>query len=355
MPTPFERAASVIEAGLANRVFSAASVETGGPDGPHWEQAFGRTRHDDEGRDVRHDTLFDLASLTKVISTTSLAMRLTRDGRLDLHAPVSQWMPEWAQGPFATVVVRNLLDHSSGLPAWLPLYKEHSGRAAFREAIARVPPDYAVGTKSVYSDLGFLTLGHVIESLSRQRIDALFEAMKSETGLPATLRYGATTGHDVAATEHDPWRGRLLQGDVHDENAAALGGVAAHAGLFGTAQDVGAFARIVLRTFNEVTALGNPAVMKLFATRTEVPDSSRALGWDTMMPTSSCGTCMSAAAIGHTGFTGTSLWIDPERERYFVLLTNRVHPTREDNSRIRDVRRAFHDALLSASAAPGSR
>jgi serine-type D-Ala-D-Ala carboxypeptidase len=351
MTAAFERASRVIADGLAARVYSAAAAETGTSGGADWHQTFGRTSHDADARDVTGSTLFDLASLTKVISTTSIAMRLTRDGRLDLHAPVSQWMPEWSDGPYSALTVRNLLDHSSGLPAWLPLYQHHTGREAFREAIAAVPPEYPPGTKSVYSDLGFITLGHVIESVARQRIDALFESFRNEAALPETLRYGAAPGHDVAATEQDPWRGRVLRGEVHDENAAALGGVAPHAGLFGTAHDAGAFARLVLRTFREVTPLGTPSVMKLYAARTGVPDSSRALGWDTMLPSSSCGSHMSAAAIGHTGFTGTSLWIDPARDRYFVLLTNRVHPTREDNSRIREVRRAFHDALLTAAPA----
>jgi CubicO group peptidase (beta-lactamase class C family) len=148
---------------------------------------------------------------------------------------------------------------------------------------------------------------------------------------------------NVAPTEFDPWRGRLCAGEVHDENAFALGGVAAHAGLFGTARDVGAFGRVVLRTFREQTPLGTPALMSVFASRSDVPGSSRALGWDTMLPTSSCGMRMSADAIGHTGFTGTSLWIEPSRDRYYVLLTNRVHPTRQ-NAQIRGVRRAWHDA-----------
>jgi CubicO group peptidase (beta-lactamase class C family) len=151
----------------------------------------------------------------------------------------------------------------------------------------------------------------------------------------------------MAPTEHDDWRGRDLVGEVHDENAAALGGVAGHAGLFGTAASVGAYARLVLRAFTEKTTLGDPELMRRFSSRTRVPGSSRALGWDTMLPTSSCGTRLSASSIGHAGFTGTTLWIDHERDLYVVLLTNRVHPTRE-NTKLTAIRPQVHDAIIEA-------
>ena len=139
----------------------------------------------------------------------------------------------------------------------------------------------------------------------------------------------------------------MIHGEVHDENARALGGVAGHAGLFGTAGDVGAFARLVLRTFHEPTGMGTPSLMRTFAARCQVPASSRALGWDTMRPTSSCGSLLSADAIGHTGFTGTSLWIDHARDLYVVLLTNRVHPTRTNDAHL-SLRPRVHDAIVTA-------
>jgi CubicO group peptidase (beta-lactamase class C family) len=145
----------------------------------------------------------------------------------------------------------------------------------------------------------------------------------------------------------DTWRGRLLTGEVHDENAWALGGVAGHAGLFGTAAAVGAFARAVLHTIAGDAVLASAATMREFITRVDVPGSSRALGWDTMLPTSSCGTRLSPTAVGHTGFTGTSLWIDWERDLYIVLLTNRVNPTRE-NTALRQLRPQIHDAIADA-------
>ena len=339
-----DRAGAVLDAAVDDRAFPGAVAEVGTAAGPAWTYATGRLTYEVQSPGATAATLYDLASLTKVIATTSLAMRLVHDGRLVLESSVREWMPEWREGPFSTVRVRDLLEHSSGLAAWLPLFQSHKGRDEYRRAIAGLAPAYPPRTSSVYSDLGFIVLGHVIESAAGAALGELFDAFRSAAGLPGTLAYGPTGDHDVAPTEFDAWRGRLCAGEVHDENAYALGGVAPHAGLFGNVADVGAFGRVVLRAFREDSALGTPALMSLFAARSEVAGSSRALGWDTMLPTSSCGTRMSASAIGHTGFTGTSLWIDAARDRYFVLLTNRVHPTR-DNNRIRAVRAAFHDAI----------
>ena len=177
-----------------------------------------------------------------------------------------------------------------------------------------------------------MLLGFLLEDAGGAALDTQFEPLARAIGTSIRFRPEATLRDRIAPTEIDPSRGGVLRGEVHDENAAALGGVAAHAGLFGTASAVGVFARTVLTTFQRETPLGNPGSMKLFATVSSVPGSSRALGWDTMRPTSSCGTRMSPAAIGHTGFTGTSLWIDPVHDVYVAFLTNRVHPTRREQS-----------------------
>ena len=341
--TSESRAAAVLDAAVLDGAFPGAVAEIGSASGALWQHATGHLTYEPGAPPAGAGTIYDLASLTKVIATTSIAMRLAGAGALDIEAPVSAWMPEWHDGPFHDVRVRDLLEHSSGLAAWLPLFKEHAGREEFRQAIATLLPGYPPRTASIYSDLGFIVLGHVVESVGGRELDRMFEEFMADASLPALLAYGAPAGAEVAPTEFDPWRGRLPAGEVHDENAAALGGVAPHAGLFGTAASVGAFARLVLRTFDDDTALGTPALMARFATRSTVPASSRALGWDTMLATSSCGERMSEHAIGHTGFTGTSLWIDRARGRYYVLLSNRVHPTRE-NRKIQQVRREFHDA-----------
>jgi len=348
-----DAAARVLDAAVTARAFPGAAAEVGSSDGPLWTHVAGALTYDPDAPRVTCDTRYDLASLTKVIATTSIAMRQARDETLDLDALVQRWLPAWKDGPFAAVRVRDLLEHASGLPDWRPFFKlfdphavPDAARAVVVDAVAAESPAYAPRSKSVYSDVGFLLLGHVIERVAGERIDVPFTRLRDEAGLPASLRYGVDSNDAVAPTEVDSWRGRLLRGEVHDENAYVLGGIAPHAGLFGTAGDVGAFARLVLQTFREETPLGVPRLMTVFATRSSVAGSSRALGWDTMLPTSSCGTRMSALAIGHTGFTGTSLWIDPAADRYYVLLTNRVHPSRENNA-IRQVRRDFHEAVAS--------
>jgi CubicO group peptidase (beta-lactamase class C family) len=172
------------------------------------------------------------------------------------------------------------------------------------------------------------------------------------TAAPLLFNPPASLRSHIAPTELDSWRGRLLVGEVHDENCWALGGAAGHSGLFGTAQALGDFARAVLSSLKGGdAAIARPATVRTFVTRAQTP-GSRALGWDTMLRTSSCGTKMSTSAFGHTGFTGTSLWIDPEVDAYVVFLTNRVHPTR-DNTAIQQIRPALHDAVMDALRGKG--
>src|SRR5262249_30713303 len=220
------------------------------------------------------------------------------------------------------------------------------GRREFEHDICALPLEYAPRTRSVYSDLGFILLGFLIEDCGGASLASQFAALGFDPTLtfelPQDVRRRAAPTLPEA---DDPRRGRALIGEVHDHYAAALGGVAGHAGLFGTASAVGGFARTFLRA-----ARGDDAApfaarsVAAFLMRSNVAGSSRALGWDTMLPTSSCGTRLSAAAFGHVGFTGTSLWIDPERDRYFVLLTNRANGGGTLDA-MRTVRRAFHDAL----------
>ncbi len=343
-PPDVDAARAVIKAGLADRAFPAAAVSVGRAAGAQWEQAFGRLSYDDSAPECTANTIFDLASLTKVICTASVAMRLHEQGCLDLDAPVASVLPEWRDNDKRTVTIRQLLDHSSGLPAHHRIWTEASGREAYRRSIAALALERAPGTASVYSDCGFMSLGFVLEEVGEATLDRQFDALVGDSFGPLRFLPPEEWRDRTAPTEFDAWRGRLIQGEVHDENAAALGGVAAHAGLFGSAAAVGAFARLVLHTFRQPTRLARPETMHLFAAKTGVPGSSRALAWDTALPTSSSGTRMSARAIGHTGFTGTSLWIDPARDLYAVLLTNRVHPTRA-NELLRPLRARFHDAL----------
>lgn len=358
MPERFRRASEVLHQGILERAFPAATTEVGRASGALWRGAFGTLRYDAESPATTHDTVFDLASLTKVIATTTLTMRAVEDGLVTLDDPVRRHISEWRGKDRDTVTVRDLLIHASGLPAYLPFFRDHTGRVEFEPAICRTPLEYAPRSQSIYSDLGFMLLGFILEDVRRQARAGVGRFDPSAT-LPSQFRRVAafitveplaykpprTWWPRTAPTEHDEWRGRTLQGEVHDENTWALGGAAGHAGLFGTAGAVGAFAQSALKTIDGERVVASPDTFRQFIRRTEIPGSSRALGWDTMLPTSSCGTRMSPTAIGHTGFTGTSLWIDWERDVYVVLLTNRVHPTRENN-RIREIRPAFHDAVM---------
>jgi CubicO group peptidase (beta-lactamase class C family) len=336
---------SVLAAGLAARAFPAATIEVGCGTAPLWRRAYGRLHYESDAAATTLDTIFDLASLTKVIATTSLVMRHVAAGTLDLDAPLADYLVAWRGTPQGPIRVRQLLTHASGLPPHARCWELCRDRRDYQEAILAMPLERPIGTASVYSDLGFILLGFILEDLGGP-LTAGLDAVAQPLGLE-TIRYQPPDAwrDRIAPTEFDMWRNRLLVGEVHDENAAALGGIAGHAGVFGAVGDVGRFARAVLRTLGENTVLGTPALMRQFTTRADVPESSRALGWDTMLPTSSCGSRLSPSAFGHTGFTGTSLWIDPEMDLYVVLLTNRVHPTRA-NDALRALRPRVHDAVV---------
>jgi CubicO group peptidase (beta-lactamase class C family) len=362
MPERFAAAGALVREAIASGAFPAASIEVGRADGAIWRDATGRLTYEHDASPVDPKTVFDLASLTKVLATATLAMRAVDDGRLGLDDPVNRWLQHWVGSDREQVTVRDLLSHSSGLTAYLPFFRDYRGRFEFEHAICTLPLEYAPRSQSIYSDLGFMLLGFILEEaqppgpgfrggpgttdLSRGLATQFHRLASFFTAEPLRFNPPRTWRAITAPTEVDPWRGRLLVGEVHDENTWALGGAAGHAGLFGTAAGVGAFARAALRTLAGDPLLCTVDTMRTFITRADVPGSSRALGWDTMLPTSSCGTLMSPTSIGHTGFTGTSLWIDWERDLYVVFLTNRVHPTRE-NEAIRQVRPKLHDAIVA--------
>ena len=333
-----ETIAGVVSRAIDARVFPGAVIEAGTSRGPAFLLDYGTLTYEAESPKVSHETIYDLASLTKVIGTAALLAGEFANGRMRLNDRVRHWIESWTGEERQAVTLRDLLEHASGLPAHRKYYETRQGRASFEMAICEEPLAYPPRTQSIYSDPGFMLLGFAMENAGGETLDRQFDRWKARElsdDTELTFRPPSSWLRRIAPTENTE-HGEERRGEVHDENALALGGVGAHAGLFGTAHAVGACARWWLKS---------PA-LPLFATRTMVPGSSRALGWDTMLPTSSCGTKMSASAIGHTGFTGTSLWIDPAKDVYVVILTNRVHPTREGQG-IQDVRRAVHDAIFS--------
>jgi CubicO group peptidase (beta-lactamase class C family) len=348
----FPAAEAVVRRAIADGVGSCAAVEVGSAAGAAWRFACGRLSPAAGAPDAGSDTIFDLASLTKVLGTTLLAMQLDDAGRCAESDPVSRWWPAWNGPGRDGTTLGDLLAHASGLPAHRCLYADRRGAAAFAEAICRMPLATRPRAEAVYSDLGFILLGVVLEriggaGLARQ-VAPLLGGLTLE---PLAYRPPAAWRPRTASTGYDASRLRELVGEVHDANTWAMDGVAAHAGLFGTAAAVGDVGRAVLRALrgDAVDGLARADTVRRYATRrTDVPGTTRALGWDTMKPTSSCGRFMSPTAIGHTGFTGTSLWIDDAQDVYAVLLTNRV-ATGASADAMREVRRAFHDALLAPS------
>jgi CubicO group peptidase (beta-lactamase class C family) len=343
----FDAARTLIAAAIERQSFPCAVIEVGNASGVIWRQAFGRLTYAAQAAICGEDTIFDLASLTKVIATATLAMREIAAGRLALADRICDRVPEWRGADRHAVTIRHLLDHSSGLPGHARFWELNEGRASIEASICQLPLEYAPGSTSIYSDPGFMLLGFILERVSGSRLDEQFSPIERRLGDVLRYRPAADLLERVAPTEEDAWRGRLLRGEVHDENAAALDDVAGHAGLFGTAVAVGAFARAILQTLTASSWLAPRDLMVEFATQSNVAGSSRALAWDTMRPTSSSGSLMSPTSIGHTGFTGTSLWIDYERNCYVVLLTNRVHPTRATQGLV-TLRPALHDAIMRA-------
>ena len=351
----------VLDRAIADSAFPGGIAVVGTRGGAVTSYAVGRIDWAPSAPVPDERTLWDLASLTKVVGMTTAMMQLVEQDRVDLDAPVVRYIPEFTGPGKERVTVRHLLTHSSGLPSWRPLYKEATTADTAIAIVFATPLDTVPGARMVYSDLGAIILGKIVERVSGESLDAyLARHLFGPLGMTSTTyRPEASLRDRIAPTEFDPWRQRLVRGEVHDENAFMLGGVSGHAGLFSTAVDLSRFARMMLAggeldgvrvvrasTIAQFTAVQDPSL------------SHRALGWETPNGQNSAGHLMSARAFGHTGFTGTSLWMDPERGTFVLLLTNRVNPSRQ-NTRIGMVRIALADAVMAAlgaavSLTPGS-
>jgi CubicO group peptidase (beta-lactamase class C family) len=344
----FEAVETLVEQSIADNVFPAASIAVIYRDNVVFHKAFGHMTYGKNSPPVDTSTIFDVASLTKPIVTTSIVMQLSERDSLDLDAPVSRYIPEFSRSGKENVTVKNLLLHNSGLIAHRFLIK--TSRTA-DEAIASIynePLRTQTGTKTTYSDLGFITLGKVIERVTGNSLEENFSVRFSKPlGMQSTLFNPPKTLHSqIAPTEKDTlWSLTKPRPLVHDHNAALLGGIAGHAGLFSTTEDLLVFVHMLLqegRYDNRVFFL--PSTLKRFTRRNL---GSRALGWDlrSVNGSSSSGQYFSSRTYGHLGYTGTSIWIDPEKELAVITLTNRVHPTSE-NTKIRRFRPLLHDAVV---------
>ena len=331
-------------------------------------RGYGRLDWDPASAPATPSSIYDMASVTKVMATTTAAMILVDEGRLDLDAPVVRYLPWWSAGDprKEAVTVRQLLLHRGGLPPFRRFFLEMEGVEAYQQAIAELPLDYAPGDSTVYSDIGMMTVAWAIEEITGEPLDLLLGArVWGPLGMQDTgFRPDSALHGRVAPTEIDAdYRGVHVRGEVHDENAWAVGGVAGHAGLFSSARDIAVFAAMMLAGGRAGPCDGTPAIpcsaprpaaMRVVEpstvdgfTRRHDGSASRATGWDTPSGNSSAGRFFTGRAFGHTGFTGPSVWIDPELDLAVVLLLNRVNPTRE-NTRHVPLRRDIHDLAAQA-------
>ena len=360
----FSALESALEQAVAQRIAPGAALACGKHDELLFSRVLGWACLHPQPLPIAEQTFFDLAPLTKVLATTLLTMKLSEAGRLDLDQSLGAILPSHFPPDKAALTLRQILAHCAGLPPHVPFYRDRrpepadppAQRRELFNAVRETPLEYAPGTQSKYSDLGFVMLGELLEILEGDRLDRLCETqLYASLGLERTffvslddpLPQARHLPRAFAATEDCPWRKRVVCGQVHDENAYLLRGVAGHAGLFSTLDEVQALARLLLRCLaGDSSFLRAATVAAFIRPQGLVPGSSRALGWDTPSTGTTCGRFFSPRAFGHTGFTGTSIWMDPEEERFVVLLSNRVHPSR-DNSKFGRCRPQLHDLALT--------
>ena len=351
----FSEAFDVLRNAIAQRAFPAASIAV------TWKQelvalkAIGRFTYEPDSSPVTTASVFDLASVSKVVATTGMAMILYQRGLLDLEAPVTALVPEFAgEDPRRRdVTLHMLLAHSSGLPAYEKLFLKANTKADLLAAAFTTPLTADPGTRAEYSDIGFIVLGVALERIADESLDRFCQReLFGPLGMAHTAyNPPASWRASVPPTADDhSFRQRIIQGEVQDENASVLSGVAGHAGLFATAEDVATFAHVMLQGGPPVL---HPETLALFARREMSPaGTSRALGWDTPSSPSQSGKYFSASSFGHLGYTGTSLWIDPARQLSITLLTNRTWPDCS-NKAISKVRPRFHDVVAEALGVSG--
>jgi len=342
---------SVIVCAIEDSAFPGAVVLVSKDGKVIYEKGFGHFNYDESSSEVRTTTIYDLASLTKVIVTTTAAMICIDRNLFKLNDPVYKYIPEFSDNGKENILIKNLLLHNSGLPAWKKFYDKNLDVDSIIKNIYQTKPDYPAETKTVYSDLGIIVLGKLIETVTEKKLDEfcneeIFAPLKMNNTYfnpPDSVKY------KIPPTEIDNyWRNKLIQGEVHDETSSLLGGVAGHAGLFSTAEDLSMLCRMMLdRGMYNGKQFIKSETINLFTERYS-SQSTRALGWDIKSATRlSAGDKFSKTSFGHTGFTGTSIWIDPERQLFVVFLTNRVYPSRE-NKKIINVRPKLHDAVIDA-------
>ena len=337
---------SVLTAAIADRATPGATIAVARRGKLVLLKAYGRNDWAPGAPKTADSTMYDMASLTKVVAATTAAMILEEEGRLDIERTVASYLPEYDVPDKRTITVRMLLTHTSGIRSHHPLWKEAKGREQYLKGMIAFPLAREPGSAAEYTDWNMVLLQFIIERITGQTLDQFVEArVFGPLGMRDT-RYNPPESMKprIAPTETEDFRGGQVWGEVHDETAWVLGGVSGNAGLFSSARDLAVFVQMLLNGGSYgTTQILKPSTVARWTAR-QRPDASRALGWDTPSPNSSAGRFFSPRSFGHTGFTGTSIWADPERELLVVLLTNRVNPTR-DNQKIGPLRRAVADVV----------
>ena len=341
---------SIITAAIADHAAPGISVAVGRNGRLAYMRGYGRLDWDSSTAPVDDSSIYDMASLTKVVATTTALMMLEESGQLDMDRTVSSYLPELNSPEKTGITVRQLLIHRGGFEAFAALYKTLRGREQYLDSINKRPLANPPGTKTIYSDWDFILLGLVVERITGTTLDGFTaEHLFKPLGMNDTrFLPPAELKPRIAWTEVDTAGRGHIHGDVHDPNAWAMGGVAGHAGLFSSARDLSVFCQMMLNggEYNG-THLLKPVTIARWTSR-QGKESSRALGWDTPSPNSSAGRFFSPRSFGHTGYTGTSIWVDPEKQLYVILLTNRVDPT-STNQKQAPLRRAVADAVQRAA------
>jgi CubicO group peptidase (beta-lactamase class C family) len=357
--TIFSEAFAVLDRAIAQHAFPAASIAVTSHGRLVALKAFGRFKYETGSPQVTTASVFDLASLSKVVATTSMAIILYQRSLLDLEAPIAAVVPEFAASGTDSrrrdVTVRMLLAHSSGLPAYEKLFLKARTAAELLAAAFTTPLSADPGARAEYSDIGFIILGIALERIADETLDRFCQReLFGPLGMAHTSFNPPAGWHDSIPPTADDlgFRHRIIQGEVQDENASVLGGVAGHAGLFATSEDLATLAHSLLQAGKTGTTPAlhteflRPEILALFTARETSPaGTSRALGWDTPSSPSQSGKYLSAGSFGHLGYTGTSLWVDPQRQLSITLLTNRTWPDCA-NQAIKQVRPRFHDAVV---------
>jgi CubicO group peptidase (beta-lactamase class C family) len=347
----FVHAFAILEEGIRQHAFPGAALAVLYRERLVAHKALGRHTYEATSPAVETTTIYDLASVTKVVATTATAMILFQRGLLDLNMPVREVLPQFGQTGDrrrANVTIRMLLAHSSGLPGYVPLFEQARGHDRMLQAACSLPLAADPASRAEYSDIGFMILGEILERVAGESLDHF---CRREVFVPLGMVHTgfcppAQWRQCIPPTEDDrAFRQRIVQGEVEDENASVMGGIAGHAGLFAPALDVTMFARCMLRGGEPVF---HPETVELFTRRESSPaGTSHALGWDTPSNPSQSGRYFSPGSFGHLGYAGTSLWADPQRQLSVTLLTNRTWPDRKSQL-IKKIRPAFHDAIVKA-------